>query len=69
MPRGGNALTSISKAQSGGVNGVVLARDERRCQARLDGCSILCTQVHHLSYKHQFNEPLFEARRNLPILP
>jgi hypothetical protein len=39
---------------------LVFARDNRRCQARLDGCSIYATQVHHLSYKHQFNEPLFE---------
>jgi hypothetical protein len=39
---------------------LVLERDYRRCQARLDGCSIYATQVHHLSYKHHFNEPLFE---------
>lgn len=39
---------------------LVFARDNRRCQARLDGCSIYATQVHHLSYRHQFNEPLFE---------
>jgi hypothetical protein len=39
---------------------LVLERDRNRCQARLDRCSIYATQVHHLSYKHVFNEPLFE---------
>jgi hypothetical protein len=39
---------------------LVLARDLHRCQARLDGCSIHATQVHHLTYRHAFNEPLFD---------
>jgi hypothetical protein len=39
---------------------LVFARDAKRCQARLDGCSIFATQVHHLTYRHVFNEPLFD---------
>jgi hypothetical protein len=40
--------------------GLVLARDGNRCQARLDGCSMFARQVHHLTYRHVFNEPLFD---------
>lgn len=40
--------------------GQVLNRDGYRCQARLPGCRGDAVQVHHLSYKHWRNEPLFE---------
>ena len=39
---------------------LVLARDQNRCQARMDGCQMWATQVHHLTYRHVFNEPLFD---------
>jgi hypothetical protein len=38
----------------------VLQRDKYLCQATLEGCSQDATQVHHLSYNHWQNEPLFE---------
>lgn len=38
----------------------VLNRDVHRCQACLSGCSGEATQVHHLTYKHWRNEPLFD---------
>lgn len=38
----------------------VLERDEYRCQAQLDGCLGRATQVHHLTYDHRGNEPLFD---------
>jgi 5-methylcytosine-specific restriction endonuclease McrA len=38
----------------------VLARDRGRCQARLEVCTSGAQQVHHLSYRHWRNEPLFE---------
>jgi 5-methylcytosine-specific restriction endonuclease McrA len=37
-----------------------LARDGYRCQAALPGCDGRATQVHHLSYRHRGNEPLFD---------
>jgi 5-methylcytosine-specific restriction endonuclease McrA len=39
---------------------LVLARDNNRCQARMDGCTRVADHVHHLTYNHLFNEPLFE---------
>jgi 5-methylcytosine-specific restriction endonuclease McrA len=38
----------------------VLLRDKYRCQARLDNCRDKATQVHHVSYRHWRNEPLFD---------
>jgi 5-methylcytosine-specific restriction endonuclease McrA len=38
----------------------VLQRDKYQCQARLDRCDRKATQVHHLSYRHWRNEPLFD---------
>jgi hypothetical protein len=38
----------------------VLARDRYVCQAKLPGCIGRASQAHHLTYKHIFNEPLFE---------
>ncbi|HEY7119675.1 MAG TPA: hypothetical protein VH475_24000 [Tepidisphaeraceae bacterium] len=37
-----------------------LALDQGRCQARLDGCGGYATEVHHLTYRHCGNEPLFD---------
>lgn len=37
-----------------------LEMDRHCCQAMLDGCTQRATDVHHLSYKHFGNEPLFE---------
>lgn len=34
--------------------------DEGKCQARLKGCTHVAVQVHHLSYDHLGNEPLWE---------
>lgn len=34
--------------------------DQHQCQARLSGCLRTATQVHHLSYTHLGNEPLFD---------
>jgi hypothetical protein len=34
--------------------------DGRRCQAQLHGCEGRATQVHHWTYRHFGNEPLFE---------
>ena len=39
---------------------LVLARDWHECQAKLDGCTKAAEHVHHLTYEHLFNEPLFE---------
>jgi hypothetical protein len=39
---------------------LVLARDQHRCMAVLPGCEVLATQVHHLTYRHWRNEPLFD---------
>lgn len=39
---------------------LVLARDHNRCQARMDGCTRAAEHVHHLTYEHLFDEPLFE---------
>lgn len=41
---------------------LVLMRDRWKCTARLPICTDLATQVHHLSYDHFGNEPLFELR-------
>jgi hypothetical protein len=38
----------------------VLSRDNYRCQAFLPGCTRKAEQVHHLSYSHWKNEPLFD---------
>jgi hypothetical protein len=38
----------------------VLARDKYRCQAGLIGCTVEASQVHHLTYAHWRNEPLFD---------
>jgi hypothetical protein len=37
-----------------------LALDQSQCQAQLSGCLKIATQVHHLTYDHLGNEPLFE---------
>lgn len=37
-----------------------LAMDKRQCQARLPHCTLSASQVHHLTYDHFGNEPLFE---------
>lgn len=39
---------------------VVLERDNYRCTAMLKGCQGRANQVHHLTYDHAGNEPLFE---------
>lgn len=41
---------------------LVLARDGYNCQARLPGCLVVADQVHHLSYAHWQNAPLFELQ-------
>ena len=38
----------------------VLQRDKYQCQAQLDRCTHKASQVHHLSYRHWRNEPLFD---------
>jgi hypothetical protein len=38
----------------------VLARDAYICQAQLDGCIRRASQVHHKTYEHIFDEPLFD---------
>jgi hypothetical protein len=38
----------------------VMARDKKACQANLDGCTRTAEQVHHLTYRHWRNEPLFD---------
>lgn len=37
-----------------------LAMDRWQCQARLDCCTATATEVHHLTYQHRGEEPLFE---------
>lgn len=37
-----------------------LALDNGLCQAKMIGCAKRATEVHHLSYRHCGNEPLFE---------
>lgn len=37
-----------------------LRHDRYECQARLDGCAGRATEVHHLTYRHWGNEPLFD---------
>lgn len=37
-----------------------LQRDKYQCQAKLDRCTRKATQVHHLTYRHWRNEPLFD---------
>lgn len=39
---------------------LVLERDNHLCQAQCDGCTKRANHVHHLTYKHLFNEPLFD---------
>lgn len=34
--------------------------DDWLCQAKLDGCTRAATDVHHLTYTHVGNEPLFD---------
>ena len=36
------------------------AIDRGRCQAKLPGCTGIASQVHHLTYDHWGNEPLFD---------
>jgi hypothetical protein len=38
----------------------VLERDRHRCQARIDGCTGEAEQVHHKTYQHWKQEPLWE---------
>ena len=38
----------------------VFERDEGRCLARLEGCRVNASQVHHLSYDHFGTEPLWD---------
>lgn len=38
----------------------VLERDKSLCQAGLWGCDGTAQQVHHLTYRHWRNEPLFD---------
>lgn len=38
----------------------VLERDGGRCKARLEVCTGGAQQIHHLSYRHWRNEPLFD---------
>lgn len=38
----------------------VLFRDGGKCMAVLDGCQRRASHVHHLTYKHVGNEPLFD---------
>lgn len=44
----------------------VLERDKHQCQARLDGCTRTAIEVHHLSYRHWRNEPLFDLTSVCP---
>lgn len=37
-----------------------LAMDRWQCQARLGGCTGTATEIHHLTYAHKFDEPLFD---------
>jgi 5-methylcytosine-specific restriction endonuclease McrA len=37
-----------------------IAKDGGKCQAALDGCEIVASEVHHLTYQHTGNEPLFD---------
>lgn len=37
-----------------------LIYDRRKCQACLSGCTWDATQVHHITYKHLGNEPVFD---------
>jgi 5-methylcytosine-specific restriction endonuclease McrA len=39
---------------------LVFERDGGGCQARMEGCTERASQVHHLSYRHLGDEPLFE---------
>lgn len=41
---------------------LVLERDDYRCQARLEGCTLRAVQVHHVSYEHLHMEPLWELQ-------
>ena len=38
----------------------VLLRDRNNCQSRLPGCAFHATHVHHLTYSHLGDEPLFD---------
>lgn len=38
----------------------VLRRDAGRCQASFEICTRRATEVHHLTYRHWRNEPLFD---------
>lgn len=40
----------------------VLRRDGGQCQARMVGCLGEASQVHHTTYEHLFDEPLFELQ-------
>lgn len=41
---------------------LVLERDKYCCQARLPGCLGAADQVHHMTYAHWWNAPLFELQ-------
>lgn len=41
---------------------LVLERDGYRCQARMPGCQESADEVHHLTYAHWWNAPLFELQ-------
>jgi len=36
--------------------------DRHRCTAMLDGCTGAATEVHHLTYEHCGDEPMFDLR-------
>jgi hypothetical protein len=38
----------------------VLHRSGGFCEAGLGGCMVKAVQAHHLTYRHVFNEPLFD---------
>ena len=38
----------------------VLVRDNSKCQARMEGCTGDAIDIHHLTYKHLGDEPLFD---------
>jgi hypothetical protein len=44
----------------GTIRAKVMQRDRNVCRADLFGCARFATQVHHLTYDHLFNEPLFD---------
>ena len=49
-----------NSAQWWSKRAAVLKRDNHLCQAQLPGCVVAAKQVHHLTYDHFMNEPLFD---------